>query len=317
MHPEKITLDRRAALKTLGKGALGTGLLGTSLLNDAHAAEPTGRVDCHSHIWTRNVAKFPLAEGQTVDDLAPPSFTDDELMAIAKPLGVDRVVLIQHRPYHGYDNSYCIAATKKRPDAFRVVGMIDEALPEIPERMKKLLDDKVTGFRITPRVRPDTWLSSDGMRQMWKTGAKSGQAMCCLIDAKQLVEVDKTCERFPDTPVVIDHFARIGVDGVIRDADVKQLCRLARHKKTYVKISAFYALGKKKPPHDDLRPMVRALFDAYGPERLMWGTDCPYQINDENSYASSLAFMDTIDYLSKGDRSWMMKKTAEKVFFYA
>lgn len=315
MHPGKIVVDRRTAIQALGTGAASL-CLGGSLVNDSHAAEPEGRVDCHSHIWTRDIAKFPLANDQTLADLAPPSFTDDELMAVAKPLGVDRVVLIQHRPYHGYDNSYCIAATKKRPDAFRVVGMIDETLPEIPQRMKKLLEDKVTGFRITPRVRPDTWLKSDGMHQMWKTGAATGQAMCCLIDVKQLAEVDATCEKFPDTPVVIDHFARIGVDGIIRDADVKQLCKLARHKKTYVKISAFYALGKKKPPHDDLRPLVRALVDAFGPQRLMWGTDCPYQINEENSYASSLTFMDSIDYLSKSDRQWLMKKTAEKVFFY-
>ena len=46
------------------------------------------------------------------------------------------------------------------------------------------------------------------------------------------------CQKNPETPVVIDHFARIGVDGVIRDKHLKQLCNLAKHKNTYVKISA-------------------------------------------------------------------------------
>jgi predicted TIM-barrel fold metal-dependent hydrolase len=307
-------LDRRQALEMIGIGAGVASLAIQGNLAVAAEDNATQWVDCHSHIWTRDVKSFPLANGNTVDDLAPPSFTDDELLAVAQPQGVARVVLIQHRPYHGYDNSYCIAAARKRPEAFRVVGMLDDALPKVAERMHALLAQKVTAFRITPRTSPDTWLTSAGGQEMWKTGAKTGQAMCCLIDAQQLGPVDMACQRHPDTPVVIDHFARIGVDGIIRDADVKSLCRLARHRHTHVKLSAFYALGKKKPPHDDLRPMIQALLDAFGPERLMWGTDCPYQINADNNYESSVAFMKSVD-LSVSDREWVMKKTAEKVFF--
>lgn len=324
---EQRLVNRRNALQTIAAAGVaglaagseggGSRLLASPIEQDKKkkSDDSPGWVDCHSHIWTRDIKRFPLANGQTLDDLAPPSFTHEELMAIAEPLGVSRVVLIQHRPYHGYDNSYCISAAKQRPDAFRVVGMIDEALPDVPQRMRKLLKQHVTGFRITPRVRPKTWLKTAGMAEMWKTGAATGQAMCCLIDAKDLEPVDAMCQRFPETPVVIDHFARIGVDGTIRDSDVKKLCRLARHPLTTVKISAFYALGKKEPPHDDLIPMIRALLDAFGPDRLMWGTDCPYQINDKNSYASSLALMSRLD-ISDGDRDWLMKKTAKGVFHF-
>ena len=51
-------------------------------------------------------------------------------------------------------------------------------------------------------------------------------------------------ERFPETPVVVDHFARIGISGTIEEAELAQLCRLARHPKVTVKLSAFYALGE-------------------------------------------------------------------------
>ncbi len=76
-------------------------------------------------------------------------------------------------------------------------------------------------------------------------GAELGLAMCPLIDAKFLPSVDKMCEANPDTTVVVDHFARVGIDGVIRDSDLENLCKLARHPNVYVKTSAFYALGKK------------------------------------------------------------------------
>ena len=122
----------------------------------------------------------------------------------------------------------------------------------------------------------------------------------------------------PDTPVVIDHFARIGADGQFRDEDLKNLCRLARHKHASVKVSAYYALGEKKPPHLELISMIKRLYDAFGPQRLMWASDCPYQIQGANNYKDSISLIrDRIDFLTPDDKQWLLRKTAEKVFFYA
>ena len=63
-----------------------------------------GWIDAHSHIWSPDTERYPLEPGLTSEDLAPPSFTDDELMALAEPEGVTRVVLIQHNRYHGFNN---------------------------------------------------------------------------------------------------------------------------------------------------------------------------------------------------------------------
>jgi len=154
------------------------------------------------------------------------------------------------------------------------------------------------------------------MAALWKAGAENGQAMCCLIDAADLAIVAVMCEKFPQTPVVIDHFARIGVDGTIRDADVAKLCDLAKQKRVHVKLSAYYALGKKQPPHEELIPMIRRVLDAYGPERCMWASDSPYQVEPPNTYQSSIELIrDRLDGLSAGDREWLLKKTAEQVFF--
>jgi predicted TIM-barrel fold metal-dependent hydrolase len=279
-----------------------------------------GWIDAHSHIWPGEVDRYPLAPGQTKADLKPPSFTDDELMNIASPEGVDRVVLIQHSVYHLFDNSYLVDAVKRHPQRFRIVGMVDDHQPHPDAKMKDLLKQGVTGFRITPFIRkdhPEKWLDTDGMHVMWKTGADTRQAMCCLIGADEIGRVDKMCGQHPDTPVVIDHFARIGFDGVLRDAEIKALCDLSRHKHVTVKISAYYALGKKKPPHLELVPMIKRLYETYGPQRLMWASDSPYQLESPNTYASSISLVrDKLDFISKDDRQWLLSKTAEKVFFY-
>lgn len=305
-------LTRRAAL------AAGAALIGAATMPAADDNLPW--IDAHSHIWPPDTDQFPLAPGKTKKDLDPPSFTDDELMALARPEGVGRVVLIQHSVFHLWDNSYLVDAVKRHPKRFRVQGMVDDHAKDPGAAMKELLPKGVTGYRITPFVREKAeqakWLDTPGMAAMWATGATTRQAMCLLIDAADLPATDAMCAKFPDTPVVIDHFARIGVDGQFHDADVAALCKLARHKHTYVKVSAFYALGKKKPPHDELAPMIRKLLDSFGPKRLMWASDAPYQVQGVNTYKDSIALVrDRLDFLSKTDREWLLAKTAESVYF--
>ncbi len=302
--------------------AAATGLAMNELAMDTHAAEKTDRktgwIDAHSHIWTRDVKSYPLAKGQTVADLKPPSFTTEELIKTAKAEHVSRVVLIQHHTYHGWDNTYLTDSAKKYPGRFRVVGMVDDMQPHPDVAMRKLLKKKVTGFRITPNLRgKDKWLDGPGMAAMWKCAADTRQNICCLINPDDLPAVDKMCKRYADTPVVIDHFARVGIDGTIREADLKRLCGFSKHKNVTLKISAYYALGKKKPPYHDLLPMIRRVYESLGPQRLMWASDSPYQLVGDHTYAASIKLIrDTVDFAGKADKQWLLRKTAEKVFFF-
>ena len=84
----------------------------------------------------------------------------------------------------------------------------------------------------------------------------------------------------------------------------------------YVKTSAFYALGEKKAPYLDLAPMIRRLRDAFGASRLMWASDCPFQVDPGHNYHDSIALIrDRLDFLTAEDKDWMLRGTAEKVFF--
>ena len=273
-------------------------------------------IDAHSHVWSPDTAKWPLAKGQTKDDLKPPSFTPEELFALCHPEKIGRVVLIQHHTYHGWDNTYLTDCAAAHPGKFSVVGMIDDQQPGVEAKMDALQKKHVHAFRITPWIYTEDWLKSDGMAAMWKHAVKTGQAMCCLIDAKDLVDVYAMAEKNPETTVVIDHFARIGVDGTIRDQDVAKLCQLAKLPKVHVKLSAYYALGKKTPPYLDLLPMVRRVFDAFGPERCLWASDAPYQVQSPHTYKASVELLrDRAEFLSAGDKEWLFRKTAEKVYF--
>src|SRR5262249_14827426 len=132
----------------------------------------------------------------------------------------------------------------------------------------------------------------------------------------ELPEVDRMCSDHTDTPVILDHLCRIGLDGIIRDKDVDALCALAKHKKILIKVGAFYALGKKKPPYTDLAPLIRKVVKAFGPDRCMWESDCPFQVQDEHTYKASIDLVRTgLDFLSADDKDWLLRKTADRFFF--
>ena len=291
-------------------------LLMTGLAARAPDGFSTACIDAHSHVWTPDLERYPLGPGFTAAQMKPRSFTPEELMAHARPCGVSRVVLIQ-MSYYRFDNSYMLACMRKARDTFSGVAVIDHHASGVRDTMRGLKRQGVRGFRIHPAAESvESWLGSDDMAAMWGYGGDENLAMCALVNPNALVPLDKLCQRYPDTVLVIDHFARIGVDGEIRDQELDDLCRLARHKRTHVKVSAFYALGKKQAPYLDLGPMIRRLLDAYGRQRLMWATDCPYQVQNRHTYRDSIELVrGRLDFLTDDDRTWLLRKTAERVFF--
>ena len=272
-------------------------------------------IDAHSHIWTPDTAHYPLAAGFRRFDMKPASFTAEELIKQMQPVGVDRVVLIQ-MSFYGYDNSYMLDAIRQYPGHFVGVAVINQDAADAGATMKKLKGQGVRGFRIFPKNQPiDRWLENDGLRLMFKVGAEENLPMCCLIDTDALPSLSKACEKFPETPVVIDHICRIGIGNKILPADVDALCGMARHKHVSVKVSAFYALGKAQPPYTDLAPLIRRVYDAFGPERLMWATDCPFQVVDHTYQQSIDLIQSRLDFLTASDKEWILRKTAERVYF--
>lgn len=286
---------------------------GTSNPTDAM---PSDSIDAHAHVWTPDLQQYPLAAGYSPADMQPSSFTAQQLLTIAQAAGVRRVVLIQML-FYGHDNRYMLDCMRQFPGVFAGVAQIDEQGNDPAAEMRGLKAHGVRGIRISSLFRPDPqWLEHAGMQAMWKCGGDERIAICPLINPSDLPAIDRMCELFPATPVVIDHCARIGGDGVVRDADLDNLCRLARHAHTYVKLSAFYFLGSKQPPYTDLANMIRRLCDAFNPERLMWASDCPFQLQPPHSYAASLELLThRLDFLSESDKLWILRGTAEEVFF--
>ena len=272
-------------------------------------------IDAHVHVWTDDHDRFPFASTPDPGTVEPRTFFPEDILGHANPFGVDRVVLVQ-MSYYETDNSYMLQVMDAHPDVFAGIGIVDPQGPEPEREMVRLQERGVRGFRIYQGEPAASWLGGAGFERMFRAGAEHELAICPLLNPEALPALARQCSRFADTPVIIDHLARIGADGEIRPRDVSALCALARFPRVMVKISAFYALGTKEPPYTDLSPMIRQVYEAFGAERLMWASDCPYQVADPHTYEHSVALVcDRLDFLSSSDREQIMRKTAEAFFF--
>lgn len=267
-------------------------------------------IDAHVHVWNQDLEKYPYDANFDPATVKPATFFPEEIIAHGKESGVDRIVLVQMNHY-GTDNSYMLDVMRQYEGVFSGIGVIDDTVAKPDEEMVRLAQQGVRGFRLYPLQQ------SPGVERMFAAGADHNLAMCLLIGPDDLAATSRYCERFPDTPVTIDHICRIGVGpGPIEEAHVDQLCALAQYPRVMVKLSAFYVLGEAKPPYDDLSELIRRVYEAFGAQRLMWASDCPYQVQGEHTYAASVDLIrERLDFLSAEDKDYILRDTAQAFFF--
>jgi len=295
-------------------------------LSGIEVMEEETYIDAHVHVWTPDIGHYPLAADYKKEDMKPASFTPEDLFKHAKPVGVSRINLIQ-MSFYGFNNDYLLHMIALHKGVFAGTAVIDPTAKAPDRFMTEMAKQGVRSFRIYPGLgrggKPTTgsaeeWLKGDGYDKMFTAAAANNQAMSCLINTDALPDLDRMCKKHPETPVIIDHLCRIGVDGTIRDKDVDALCALAKHKRVMVKVGAFYALGKKEAPYTDLAALIEKVVKAFGPARCMWESDSPFQVVNGHRYKDSIELIKSrLEFLSAEDRGWLLRKTAEKFFFPA
>ena len=308
---EAVRLDRRGLL--LGASAVAmAAVLGAG----AAVAGTGGPVDAHSHSWGGDSARYPMVRGQTERDRDPPAYSIETLLGREAAIGVMRVVLVQHIGYFGYDSSYLTAAAHAHPGTFAVVGAVDDRRPDAPQAMRAARAQGVKGFRLRG-VDTAAWLAAPVMAEMWSTAAAENLVLCPLLrdspdmSDDALVHMAELCRRFPQTAVCLDHMAHV-MPGDARQLD--RLLALAEFPLVTVKISGLNKFDA--PPYDRVIPQLMALLGAFGPERLMWGSDMPVLERDPpNTLAAAFDFIARRAPLDDTQRGWLLKGTAERVFF--
>jgi predicted TIM-barrel fold metal-dependent hydrolase len=202
-----------------------------------------GYVDAHVHVWEPADSRFPYDPNYGESPISPASFNPEYLLALAEAAFVKRIVLVQ-MSFYGTDNAYMMEAMRRHPSVFSGIVAVDHQAASLSTEMTRLASLGVRGLRITQGNRPDGWLETASMLEMWRLAAEKKLAICTLVGPDAIPALDRMCSKFPGTTVVIDHMARIGMDGTVRDRDVSALCHLSRHARVCQGIGIL-CVGKK------------------------------------------------------------------------
>ena len=265
-------------------------------------------IDPHVHVWKAD-PRFPWAEGQK-----PPASdaTPEMLLDLMKANGVERTVIIQVIHYR-FDNSYLASVLKQYPKEFRGVARVNPEDPAAPDHLSKLVQEQgFRGVRLSPNATPaGDWIRGPLMTPLWKRCSDLKVPMTILAPVVRMPDVGNLADRFPDLTIVIDHMADCPVD---KPQELDKLMALKRHPKLFVKISHAWSLSKQPYPWLDAQEHAKRLYDAFGPRRVMWGTDWPVSLN-HTTYDKTLTLVrDDMKFLNAEDKSWILSRTVERVW---
>ncbi len=268
-------------------------------------------IDTHLHVWSDDFSRYPFADGTQAAEGAPVELLN-ETMAEA---GVNKAVIVQPI-YYRYDNRYTAECLRRFPGKFAAIGLVDRLAPDAPDQLERLVrEDGFGGLRIhLGRVDdPAEWAAPD-QDAIWRRAEDLGVCFIVYGPATHLPAVEPIIARFPNVPVVLDH-----IGGAPTDEDppyplLSNVLNLARYPRVYVKLTPQAHKSKLPYPHEDTFPTFRRLYDAFGPERLMWGTNFPGVLKGVGYLPALEMFRTHLDFLTDSDKEWLFSKAALKVW---
>ena len=270
-------------------------------------------IDSQVHVYERDHPGRPWKAVLT----GPPEVTGDDMVAAMDAVGVDGAVLVSIFTMYGYDASYALSVYATHPGRFALVKPVDPTDPAVAETIADWAATKGTvGIRIMMRPGVAEDPADPGINRVLAAAARHSLPVN-LSCTGRLDQVGQMAARNPDTRLVVDH---LGLTQP-RDppappepwADLPKLLALAAHDNVAVKISGAGTLSHEPFPYQDIWDPLFRIFDAFGLNRCMWGTDWTRAIN-LLTYEHGVEAFSVTDRLSDTDRAILMGESLSRIY---
>ncbi len=237
--------------------------------------------------------------------------------------GVEKAVLIQH--VGNFDNRYLVECMRRFPERFVAVVGVDVARPDAADTLERMAREAgVVGIRLHPTHR------SPGVDPLaiWRKADELGLAISChLVDSDYAAapEFQRLVKALPNCTFVLEHLAgayRPRSPGSVTPpyTAFRAALSLAECPNTYIK---FGGLGEfcERPARlpvplnfDKVLPLLEMARDAFGPHRMMWGSDYSPVSNREGYRNALQGPMRQGAFRTEEDREWAFGRTALQVW---
>ena len=269
-------------------------------------------IDAQVHAYERNHPGRPWLA--TLH--GPAEVTGDDMVAAMDSVGVDGALLVSPFAMYGYDASYAIEAHATHPRRFGLIKPVDPTNPKVGDT---IADWKATRGAVAVRLmlnRGSDDPADPGINRVLAAAARHSLPVNLLCWGR-LDQVRLLAAQHPQTTLVVDH---LGLQQPFEPpppaepfADLPKLLALAACDNIAVKISGACTLSHKPFPYTDLWDPLFRIFDAFGLNRCMWGTDWTRAVA-LLTYKQGVEAFRVTDRLSDSDRAVLMGETLTRVY---
>jgi L-fuconolactonase len=273
-------------------------------------------IDAQVHAYERNHPGRPWAGVLT----GPAEVTGDDMVAAMDAVGVAGAVLVSPFTMYGYDASYALAVHRQHSGRFGLVKPVDPNDPAVAEIIAAWAATPGTvGIRLMMTRGVSTDPADPGLHRVLATAAHHALPVNLMCTGR-LAQAGQLAARHPDTQLVIDH---LGLPQPFEPpapeepfADLPQLLALATYANVAVKVSGACTLSHAPFPYPDLWDPLWRVFDAFGLERCLWGTDWTRAVKLVTYQEGVDAFRST-ERLSDSDKVALMGASLTRVYRWA
>jgi L-fuconolactonase len=233
------------------------------------------RIDAHQHFW--HVARGDYA--WLTEEAYPALYRDfdpSDLAPLTARCDIDRTVLVQGAETAS-ETEFLLGVADATPFVAGVVGWIDLLAADAPACIEQLAErPKLLGLRpMLETLDDDQWILDARLAPGLRAMERRGLRFDALIRPRHLPVLSRFLATYPELPVVIDHAAKPDIAAGEINGWARDIREVAANSGAFVKLSGLATEAAPGWDATTLQPYVDVLFEAFGPRRIMWGSDWP------------------------------------------
>jgi L-fuconolactonase len=271
------------------------------------------RIDAHQHFWCHD----PVRDTWITDAMSVlrRDFLPQELQTEIAASRIEATVAVQ-ADQSERETEFLLGLAERHPFIRGVVGWVDLRAADLPERLAHFSTfARFRGVRHVAQAEPADFLARDDVVRGVGCLRECGLTYDILVYSHQLPAALALVERLPNQPFVVDHLAKPRIrDGVV-EPWATHMRQLARHSNVCCKVSGLVTEADWtawRP--DDLRPYLDVVFEAFGADRLMFGSDWPVCLVAARYSRVVELIAHYVEHLSPWDRESVFGGTAMRVY---
>jgi predicted TIM-barrel fold metal-dependent hydrolase len=270
-------------------------------------------IDAQVHCYERDRPERPWTAVLT----GPEEVTGDDMVKAMDDVGVDGAILVSVYTMYRFDASYALEVRAAHPNRFALVKPVLPSDPAVAETIEEWAGiDGTVAIRIMMNEEVSTDPGDPGVNLVLSTAARNGLPVNLLCWGR-LEQAAALAARNPDTQLIIDH---LGLQQPFEPpapadafANLPQVLELAQYDNVAIKITGACTLSQQGYPYDDIWEPLGRIFDAFGINRCIWGTDWTRAIK-LLTYTQGVEPFRLTDRLSDDERAQLMGGSLSRIY---